>query len=67
MIGNAEIGNCSICGEKNTIVARKYYFYDIKCDCCKDKHFEIVWYCKKCKDKVKPPKQTMVTIKPLEE
>ena len=67
MIGNKELGGCSICGEKNTIVSRKYYYYDIKCDCCRDKHSEIVWYCDKCEDKVKPPKKVTVTIKPVGE
>ena len=65
IMGEQEFNACSICGEK-TIVERKYYYYDIKCDCCSsanNKHFEIVWYCRKCKPV--PPRKIRVVIKPI--
>lgn len=47
-----EYGKCDVCGKEGTL-KRKYYYYDIKCDCClnggKREHFEIVRYCEKCK------------------
>lgn len=62
-------GKCSICG-KVGLVERKYYYYDIKCDCHSPKHFEIVEHCKECVPK--PPHATNVmffqnTLKPMEE
>lgn len=37
-----EIGTCSMCGKEHTQVNRKYYRYDIPCECCIGEHFEIV-------------------------
>lgn len=47
-----ETGRCDVCGELG-ILLRKYYHYDVECDCCGgDDHFEIVRYhqnnCKPC-------------------
>ena len=61
-----EFGKCDICG-KETCLNRKYYYYDIKCECHSPQHFELVCYCDDCKDKVKPPTHTLVRIKPIEE
>lgn len=53
-----EYGKCDICKKENTL-SRKYYHYDIECECHlsggKKEHFEIVRYCKDCKPK--PPKE----------
>lgn len=60
-----ENGACNICG-RITNVQRKYYYYDIKCDCCNNKndfHFEIIWYCKNCEPK--PPRRINVIISPI--
>jgi len=63
-MSDVEYGKCDICGNDN-ILSRKYYYYDIKCDCCNskdDNHFEIVKYCNKCKPK--PPQKITVYIQP---
>lgn len=55
MSGFIEVDKCDICLQV-TYVTRKYYYYNIKCDCCNDKdspHFEIVKYCKNCIPKSK--------------
>lgn len=53
MSGDIEIGICNICGQ-HTQVSRRYYHYDVKCNCCNGKHFEIVKYCEECEPN--PPK-----------
>jgi len=48
MCGDAEFGRCDCCG-KDAVLNRKYFHYDIKCNCCGgNKHFELVRYCEKC-------------------
>lgn len=59
-----EVCECDICNKVKP-VERKYYRYDIICECCngsKDHHFEIVRYCSDCEPK--PPIATKVCIKP---
>ena len=66
-MGDSEMAQCDMC-EKTTTVARKYYYYDIKCDCCntKDKpHFEIVRHCVKCEPK--PPRRLSVVLSAMAE
>jgi len=51
---------------KDTQLNRKYYKYDIKCNCCNgefDNHFEIIKYCNNCEPK--PPEKISVNIKPI--
>jgi hypothetical protein len=50
MSGSCEWGDCDYCGN-NGPVERTYFRYDIKCECCNNKHFEIVWHCSKCQPK----------------
>ena len=50
MSGSIEWGVCSICKSEGQ-VSRKYYYYDIVCDCCRGGHFEIVKHCDKCEPK----------------
>lgn len=64
MSGDIEFGSCSICGSSGQI-SRKYYNYDIKCECCSNKHFEIVYHCANCTPS--PPKQITVTVKPVDD
>lgn len=59
-------GKCDICGNKAAL-NRKYYYYGIKCKCHSPEHFELVCYCNDCKDKVKPPKRTVIEIEPTKE
>ena len=66
-MGEVEFGTCDICGDEFSL-NRKYYRYDIKCDCCnrkEDNHFEIVRYCNNCIPK--PPKYVKIIIHPLSE
>lgn len=65
MGGSVEVGDCSVCGKKEVIgINRKYFHYDIKCDCHSPTHFEIVHHCNDCIPK--PPKKTVVYIKPID-
>lgn len=66
-MGEQEINICSGCKEEE-VVSRKYFYYDIKCDCCNSKndpHFEIVYHCKNCVPF--PPKQLNVYLEPMKE
>ncbi len=59
-----EFEKCDICKVK-AILSRKYYRYNIKCDCCnrkKDFHFEIVKHCTDCLPY--PPKRISVVLEP---
>lgn len=66
-MGEQEINICSGCKQED-VVSRKYFYYDIKCDCCnseKDPHFEIVYHCKNCVPF--PPKKISVYLNPIQE
>lgn len=60
MSGFIEFGKCDICKKESTL-QRKYYKYDIKCECHSPYHFEIVKYCKDCKPK--EPIETRILVK----
>lgn len=49
-MGDMEWADCKYCGN-NGPVERTYFHYDIKCECCSGKHFEIVYHCGNCKPK----------------
>jgi hypothetical protein len=49
-MGEIEWGKCEICDNKGQL-HRKYYMYGIKCECCSNEHFEIVWHCENCEPK----------------
>ena len=64
-MGDIEFRQCDICMVSEPL-SRKYYRYNIKCDCCNsvnDDHFEIVRYCSECEPK--PPRIISVSIKPM--
>ena len=63
-MGDVEHGICEICG-KEDFLQRTYFRYDFKCECHSPQHFELVIHCKDCVPK--PPKSTIVYIKPIEE
>lgn len=66
-MGDCEFSKCDVCGQ-DAHVDRKYYYYDVKCDCCNSKdspHFEIVRHCVKCEPK--PPRRISLSLKPIEE
>lgn len=60
-MNTVEYGKCDICRKEDTL-SRKYYHYDIECECClsggEKKHFVYVSHCKNCEPK--PPE----TIRP---
>lgn len=58
--GSAEYGRCKFC-RRSAILQRKYYYYDIDCECCNGKHFEFVRYCKHCTPV--EPEEIKVTLK----
>ena len=66
MCGCIEVGACDICGSENVQLARRYYYYKIKCECCGSTrnginvHFEIVRHCKKCVPV--PPRKLSISI-----
>ena len=47
MNAEIEIGYCDICHQKKQL-QRKYYHYNIACECCGTTHFEVVKYCDEC-------------------
>jgi len=65
MGGSVEINDCSICGKKGVVgINRKYFHYNIKCDCHSPMHFEMIYHCNDCIPI--PPKKTVVYIKPID-
>lgn len=65
MSGDVESGTCAVCSKEGPI-DRKYYYYDIVCECCNnkdDEHFEIVYHCKDCKPK--PPSNVNCIMQPI--
>lgn len=60
MSGCIEYDKCDICGNKD-LLQRKYYRYDIKCECHSPYHFEVVKYCKNCKPR--EPHETRILFK----
>lgn len=59
-MGEVEYGKCEICG-KETYLSRKYYHYNIKCECCSPTHFVLIRHCKDCIPK--PPMEIKVYLK----
>lgn len=60
-MGDIEVGRCKICGKEDIPINRKYYHYDIKCECHSPQHFEIVYHCNDCEPK--EPYETKITLK----
>lgn len=60
MSGSIEFGACEVCGEEAEL-QRKYYRYNIKCECHGPQHFELVRHCKNCEPK--EPVETKVTFR----
>ena len=61
MTGDAEYGRCEVCNANNAILSRKYYYYDVDCECCVGKHFAVCKYCPRCKPA--EPEETKIYIK----
>ena len=49
-MGDVEVGKCGQCHRSDVALQRKYYYYDIDCDCCDGtEHFVFVRYCSNCR------------------
>lgn len=59
-MGDIESGKCDIC-RKFSYLNRKYYRYDIKCECHSPYHFDLVYHCNDCTPT--PPKETKIILK----
>lgn len=60
-----ELGICDVCKEQSQL-SRKYYYYDVKCDCCGSKegnHFQCVRHCANCEPKA--PEKITIYLKPI--
>lgn len=68
-MGDIELGFCYMCNKRNIPISRKYYYYDIQCECCictyEDKrvHVECINYCADCEPK--PPKKVIFEANPI--
>ena len=62
-MSDIEVDYCDTCHKKKQI-KRKYYYYDVNCDCCGSPqgHFEIVRYCDECTPN--PPKRINIMMEP---
>ena len=61
-MSEVEYGPCDICKHVKEL-SRKYYHYDIKCECHSPKHFELIRYCSDCTPK--QPIKTTINITPI--
>jgi len=50
MSGDIEVGKCEVCGKEGQL-QRKYWNYDVKCDCHSPNHFEMIRHCANCEPK----------------
>lgn len=65
-MGDIEFGSCDVC-KTETSLMRKYFYYNVQCDCCNDKednHFEIVRHCSSCEPT--PPKTIKIWLNPIQ-
>lgn len=60
-MGDIEYGTCEICGLDSNL-ERKYFYYDVKCNCHSPSHFELVRHCSQCIPL--PPKSTVIFLTP---
>ena len=58
MSGDVEFGKCDMCGKEAPLM-RKYYYYDIRCECHGPVHFELVCHCADCK----PAEPSMTNVR----
>lgn len=42
------MGKCDVCHTENVSLSRKYYHYNIKCECHSPNHAEFVSHCGNC-------------------
>ena len=46
-MGDVEYGKCEMCGREADL-QRRYYEFNVKCECHSPRHFELVKYCSDC-------------------
>ena len=47
-MGELEIGRCDLCGRDSVVLHRKYFRYDIPCECHSPSHFVLIRHCVNC-------------------
>ena len=62
---NIEYGTCDVCGREANL-QRKYYYFNIKCECHLPKHFELIKYCSDCVP-LRPAETTIEIFDPIDE
>ena len=64
-MNNIEYGICDICGREANL-QRKYYHFNIKCECHLPKHSEMIKYCSDCVP-LRPAETTIEIFDPVDE
>jgi hypothetical protein len=64
-MNNIEYGICDICGREANL-QRKYYHFNIKCECHLPTHSEMVKYCSDCVP-LRPAETTIEIFDPIDE
>lgn len=64
-MNNTEYGICDICGREANL-QRKYYHFNIKCECHLPTHSEMVKYCSDCVP-LRPAETTIEIFDPIDE
>ena len=64
-MNNIEYGICDICGREANL-QRKYYHFNIKCECHLPTHTEMVKYCSDCVP-LRPAETTIEIFDPVDE
>lgn len=59
--GDCMVGKCEVCGAENVPLERKYFHYDIPCQCHGPSHFIAINHCEKCEPK--EPRETWLCVK----
>ena len=64
-MNNIEYGICDICGREANL-QRKYYHFNIKCECHLPTHSEMIKYCSDCVP-LRPAETTIEIFDPIDE
>ena len=64
-MNDIEYGICDVCGREANL-QRKYYYFNIKCECHSPKHFEMIKYCSDCVP-LRPAETTIEIFDPIDE
>ena len=64
-MSNTEYGICDICGREANL-QRKYYHFNIKCECHLPTHSEMIKYCSDCVP-LRPAETTIEIFDPIDE